>query len=191
VRLPGGAAMTKLNDLGPVFPADNVLDRWDGDAEHLGDFEVSQAAPAHDPDADYILCREASTTIARTHARSGPSSWMIITRQGSPASLAPHVLNVVGLCPEKQMVRPDTQSRVAAMQDTHSCRDGSVGQSPRNAVGSVVASSNPDMTVTTMSAGPEPTVTRFVDLLPESGYKRSSDGPRSSLIDAFGHGRLR
>lgn len=117
------------------------------------------------------------------------------------SALSVHVMNVIGLCSQKQMVRTHACRYVAMVANKHALGNRAVVQFPRYSMGaqrSASTSSGIDNTVAEVASGsrPQPAGISFLDILPETRLKTTasidalafSGGMRSGIIE--GHSDL-
>lgn len=99
-----------------------------------------------------------------------------VAPSGSP--LSDHVLSVVGISAEKQMVRPHTRRVIALVTDQHPCRNLTKVHFPRKTMGKhdpgSVSSLDLPVAERNMCTRPDPARVGFGDLLPETGLDRSA-----------------
>jgi len=182
-----------LDDMRPVLAADYVLDGWRGHSEVRGDFAVFQTVSPHLAYATNVISRQTGSTVPLPCANAGTTGWVASTRHGSPATLRPHVADVVGLRSKEEMRRPDTQGDVAAVENFRTIGDRAVGQDPRDAVRRTDSEAVPDVAVTaagSTGADPQPASVALLYLRPEPPEQWTASASGLSLVDASRHGGL-
>jgi hypothetical protein len=150
---------------------------------------------ADDPVATAVLLRQLAdghqaTLIPRPHVEyvpfvepgpvmSGPS------QQHSPSTLRDHVLVVVQVGADKEVIRADARTDITAMQNTQAVGDRAVGQFVGKTMGTnrlVMLNVEPSISIPIEARGPKPAWTEFrissrnwtvlVNLRPESAFNR-------------------
>lgn len=94
-------------------------------------------------------------------------------------SLLPHVRIVVGNCTEKKVIGADARGVVAFVANNHPRGDGAIMYLPRYTMrhqrrAAVAASVNNAVTKITGCASPQPTRIGFLDIIPETLFKRNA-----------------
>lgn len=127
--------------------------------------------------AKYALRMQAPTV---SFASSNPLRLRLraVTRSRSTSPLAEAVPDVVSLCPQEQVIRPDAGGIVsvgAVVEDTQSVRDQALVDQPGEAMGVLVPALGVQLPVAggRPRACPEPAAVRLLDLLPEPLLPRS------------------
>ncbi len=106
-----------------------------------------------------------------------------------PASLACHVGEIVGLCPEEQMIRPHARRVVAMVEHAEPIRDQAVGKFPRHPMSEdhpvrSLTESETSIAIPIAGAVPFPASDRLHsgNVPPEANLQRQQRNPRSVVI---------
>lgn len=89
-------------------------------------------------------------------------------------SLGVHVAHIVSVSPEEEVRRIDAQRIVAVMKAMESWRDGAVVNLPRHAVRLIGSPAYGNLTIASRSegCGPDPAVSRLINMTPETNFNR-------------------
>jgi hypothetical protein len=155
--------------MNPMLTMDNSGDRRLADAKASREFGQCDTFPVKAAHVSDILFRDFSPAVAFTaRARHKARPW-----SASLPTFVHHVLGVVFVRAEKQVVRVDAVAHVAPVTDKQAVRDGANKQGIGKSVSRpyLALMVRPSMS-SRRSASPEPATISLLDLRPEAAIQR-------------------